>query len=77
MIRNLMLAVGLFTLAGASAMAAPAATVARTSNHVANAEDPPPADAAKKNKKPPKNKKANHKTHDGAKEPATAPAPAK
>jgi hypothetical protein len=73
MIRNLMLAVGLFTLVGASAMAAPAATVARTGNHVANAEDPPPADGAKKAKKAKKGKKGD-KAPEGAKEPAPAPA---
>jgi len=71
MIRNLMLAVGLFTLTGASAMAAPAAT--RTSNHVANAEDPPPADGAKKAKKAKKGKKGD-KAPEGDKAPAPAPA---
>jgi hypothetical protein len=75
MIRNLMLAVGLFTLVGASAMAAPAATVARTSNQIANADEPPPADGAKKAKKAKKGKKGHDdKAPEGAKEPAPAPA---
>jgi hypothetical protein len=79
MIRKLTLAVGLFALTGASAMAAPAATVARTNNHVAKGDEPaPPADGAKKAKKAHKGKKAkDDKSADGAKEPAPAPAPAK
>jgi hypothetical protein len=73
MIRNLMLAVGMFTLVGASAMAAPAATVARTSNHIAAEDAPAPADGAKKAKKAKKGKKGD-KAPEGAKEPAPAPA---
>jgi hypothetical protein len=75
MIRNLMLAAGLFTLTTASAFAAPAHQVARTTSHVAKAEDAPPAaDTGKKAKKAKKSKKAKD---DKAAEPAPAPAPAK
>jgi hypothetical protein len=81
MIRNLMLAVGLFSLTGASAMAAPVRHVAPT-HKVAKADEPAPAEAGKEPKKA-TSKKSSHKKDKKAKEgeaaaPATpAPAPAK
>jgi hypothetical protein len=75
MIRNLMLAVGLFTLTGASAIAAPAAPVTPNHHRVAKTEDPAPTDSsakkAKKTKKPAKKAK-DDKAPEGAKDPAPA-----
>jgi hypothetical protein len=81
MIRNLMLAVGLFTLTGASAMAAPVSHTRTSTHRVARAEEPAPAgDAAKEPKKAKKAKKSKKAKDDKAAEgaaPAPAPAPAK
>jgi hypothetical protein len=58
MIRKLMLALGLFTLTGASAMAAPAAVSHAKTHRIATTEDPtPPPPDAKKAKKTKKAKK--------------------
>ena len=90
MIRNLMLAAGLFTLTAGSAMAATQPHVARTTHHkVAQAgEAPATGDAAKEPKKAKKAHKGKKAKTDAAKAeggkgegaapaPTPAPAPAK
>jgi hypothetical protein len=72
MIRNLMLAVGLFTLTGASAMAAPVRHTAAPK--VAKADEAAPAADAKEPKKA--TKKPVHKKDKKEAAPAAEPAPA-
>ena len=73
MIRNLMLAAGLFSLTGATAMAAPVRHVTNT-HKVAKADEAAPADAGKEPKKA--TKKPTHKAKKAKDGEAAAPAPA-
>jgi hypothetical protein len=85
MIRNIMLAAGLFTLTAGSAMAATTTPVVRTHHKVAQATDAPATGDAAKDAKAPKGKKS-HKggkkvkaegaKADSAKGDMPAPAPA-
>jgi hypothetical protein len=80
MIRNMMLAAGLFALTAGSAMAATQPHAARTRHNVAQAGDAPATgDAAKEPKKAHKGHKGGKKAKDGAAKteaPAPTPAPA-